>query len=196
MALTFPANPTNGQIYDQYVYDATAQSWRVYGSDTGITNVLDTKANLSGGNTFSGNQVLSSGVLQVSGQPSFRAYLLNLGSNPTGTLTFNQTQYNIGGHFNQSNGRFTAPISGRYLMSFRAFRQDGQSGNWVVSYFINGVQFPSRTYDDSDTSTGYGPTTSLVDVINLSANDYVNVIVSTGNIHGNDNAFFSGCFLG
>jgi hypothetical protein len=67
MALLFPANPTNGQIYDQYVYDASAQSWRVYGSDTGINSALDTinstlttKANLSGA-TFTGN-IVSPGV--------------------------------------------------------------------------------------------------------------------------------------
>jgi microcystin-dependent protein len=37
MALTFPANPANGQIYDQYIYDATSQSWRIYGSDTALS---------------------------------------------------------------------------------------------------------------------------------------------------------------
>jgi microcystin-dependent protein len=160
---------------------------------SGQTANLQEWLNSSGGINA---RVDPSGIVVLPNQPSFRAYLLNFGGNPTGTITFNQTQYNIGGHFNQSNGRFTAPISGRYLMSFRAFRNNEQSGNWVVSYFVNGVQYPSRAYDDSDTSNGYGPSTSLVDVISMSANDYVNVVVSTGNIHGNDNAFFSGYFLG
>jgi microcystin-dependent protein len=42
MALTFPANPTNGQIYDQYIYDAITESWRVYGSDTGFGQIVPT----------------------------------------------------------------------------------------------------------------------------------------------------------
>lgn len=196
MALTFPQNPTNNQVYGQYIFDSTSGTWKIYDNEYGLINVLATKANLTGGNTFSGNQIIASGNIQVPGQPSFRAYLHQLGSNPTGSLTFNTVEHNIGGHFNSSNGRFTAPITGRYLMSFHGFRQDGQSGNWVVEYFINGSVRQSRSYDDSDSSTGYGPNTSIVDVFSLSAGDYVTVNVTSGNLHGNDNCFFSGHFLG
>lgn len=31
-ALDFPANPTNGQVYEDYYYDATIASWRSLGS--------------------------------------------------------------------------------------------------------------------------------------------------------------------
>jgi microcystin-dependent protein len=32
MALDFPNNPVNGQVYDNYYYDASMQSWRAYGT--------------------------------------------------------------------------------------------------------------------------------------------------------------------
>jgi len=37
MALTFPANPIDGQFYDQYFYDAASESWRIYGVETTLS---------------------------------------------------------------------------------------------------------------------------------------------------------------
>jgi hypothetical protein len=81
-------------------------------------------------------------------------------------------------------------------MSFHAFRDNNQTGNWVIQYLVNGSVRQSRSYDDSDSSSAYGPSTAIVDVFSLSAGDYVNVQVQNGNVHGNDNCFFSGHFLG
>lgn len=141
MALTFPANPTNGQIYDQYVYDATAQTWRVYGSDTGITNVLATKANLSGGNTFSGNQVFSSGLISASSSPAFQAQrgsnLTFNSSSQTNAVPFDAVSVNIGNHYNSSTGKFTAPISGRYVFLAGIYGSVSMEQIWPI---INGVR--------------------------------------------------------
>lgn len=296
MALDFPSNPTNGQVYDNFIYDAAKGTWKSVSSgaspnyvtnavitatastsatvpltvngavsqsanlqewknsngvirasvdpdgklfangglktlyignntDTGVARIdMDASGTLVSTNTGSTiglrvrntkagftsdlqqwqnesgsalSRIDASGRVHLPNQPSFRAYYHELGSNPNGTLiNFNVIEHNIGGHFNASNGRFTAPISGRYLMSFHAFRQDGQSGNWVVQYLVNGSIRQSRSYDDSDSSTAYGPNTAIVDIFSLSAGDYVNVNVQNGNVHGNDNCFFSGHFLG
>jgi microcystin-dependent protein len=37
MALIFPANPIDGQFYDQYFYDAASESWRVYGVERALS---------------------------------------------------------------------------------------------------------------------------------------------------------------
>lgn len=37
MPLDFPANPTNGQTYDNYFYDASISSWRSSGTKAGLT---------------------------------------------------------------------------------------------------------------------------------------------------------------
>ena len=36
MALDFPSNPTNGQVYANYIYDSSITSWRNVNTDTGI----------------------------------------------------------------------------------------------------------------------------------------------------------------
>jgi hypothetical protein len=42
MALDFPASPTNGQIYEQYVYDSALPGWRSKGGAVAATYVSDT----------------------------------------------------------------------------------------------------------------------------------------------------------
>ena len=38
MPLDFPANPSNGQIYDDYYYDSASTSWRALGSNNGLAD--------------------------------------------------------------------------------------------------------------------------------------------------------------
>jgi hypothetical protein len=176
MALTFPANPTNGQIYDQYVYDASAQSWRVYGSDTGITNVLDTKASLSGGNTFSGSQTFSSGTVRALTQPSFSAKMMNVSgvAIPINTdLPFDTVRHNVGNHFNTSTRRFTAPVAGSYFFSFHIFKftQYANGTNTYWGFRVNGNEFLSTNHGLAGSDGGQ----SLSAIIYLNAGDFVSV---------------------
>jgi hypothetical protein len=193
MALTFPANPTNGQIYEQYVYDATAQSWRVYGSDTGITNVLATKANLSGGNTFSGNQIFNNFKLNPN-QPMFS---VGNESGPTTTatnkITFNQVQANVQNYWSTANHRFTAPIAGYYFFSHSVLNNTAAAMN--VAYYKNGStlslgQYP-RGYANSvqyiaNTASGF---------IYLAQNDYIELWCVGGVTHTN-HVNFTGFLVG
>lgn len=193
MALTFPANPTNGQIYDQYVYDATAQTWRVYGSDTGITNVLATKANLSGGNTFSGNQVFNDKIQQPN-IISFHAYGNAVGNQSIASgavVPFQNTRYNVGNAYNPSTYTFTAPVSGMYLFWFEAFNNSGAT--FRVALKVNG----SGRLGQGQAAAGnnYNQARS----VKLVAGDYVQVIVGTGTatIYGaEDHTEFSGMLIG
>lgn len=199
MALTFPANPTNGQIYDQYVYDATAQSWRVYGSDTGITNVLATKANLSGGNTFSGNQVFNSGIITSPSQPVFaamrRAGTLANASSRT-TIVFDVTHTNVGFAYNTSNGRFTAPVTGTYRFDMKVQKRSG--GALTMYWYKNGLEFDRCSYSDLG---GDSPGPGSFIYITLAAGDYVSVVyihTGGGDIYAASEYFtvFSGQLVG
>jgi hypothetical protein len=180
MALTFPANPTNGQIYDQYVYDATAQSWRVYGSDTGITNVLATKANLSGGNTFSGNQTFQGYVLKTN-QPRFQAFGASGSSGNSGVdWIFPSTYMNLGSNYNTSNGRFTAPIAGAYVFFWSNI---GNTQNTVYRYRIrkNGVNIDDVHLRLETGTTSYKENGVMMIVLDLAPNDYVNIFFQSDN---------------
>lgn len=57
MAIDFPANPTNGQVYGNYIYDSSITAWRNVNTDTGIgtlnamglKNVVPTSINVGSG---------------------------------------------------------------------------------------------------------------------------------------------------
>lgn len=116
----------------------------------------------------------NSGRVTMPYQPAFQAY------NPQGQFitgnteaAFNSTYVNIGGHYNTSTGRFTAPIAGRY-----AFHFDGlfdNLNNHHISMRKNGIQF--------DGSEGYSDGTNVCIsksmVWNLAAGDYVSIFVDT-----------------
>jgi hypothetical protein len=193
MALTFPANPTNGQIYDQYVYDATAQSWRVYGSDTGITNVLATKANLSGGNTFTGNQVFSNFISNPN-RPAFSARANSGSIAATQTFPYNVAPLNVGGHYNTSTYRFTAPVAGTYF--FATFVHiDGGSNN-QISFRVNNTDIMELKIQYSASAIYASLAGSFA--IYLNANDNVRVWHAAGTLTGTAEPFssFSGFLVG
>jgi hypothetical protein len=80
---------------------------------TGATPDISGKANLAGGNTFTGNQVFNSGVVRIPTQPAF--FVAANASTPNdSTIIWNMVRTNIGSGINTSNGRFTAPVAGTY----------------------------------------------------------------------------------
>ena len=116
----------------------------------------------------------SAGRVTMPYQPAFQAYNPQ-GQHITGNTeaAFNSTYVNIGGHYNTSTGRFTAPIAGRY-----AFHFDGlfdNLNNHHISMRKNGIQF--------DGSEGYSDGTNVCIsksmVWNLAAGDYVSIFVDT-----------------
>lgn len=193
MALTFPANPTNGQIYDQYVYDATAQTWRVYGSDTGITNVLATKANLSGGNTFTGSQTFSDRVLKPN-QPMF--FVVNdagATTSATNKITFNTVVNNVGSHWSAANNRFTAPVSGYYFFSHSILNSTAVA--MYVTYYKNGSALASNQFPRGYAGTTQYTSNDASGFISLAANDYIEAWCTGGVVH-NYHVNFSGYLVG
>ena len=104
--------------------------------------------------------------------------------------------FNTGSHFNASNGRFTAPIAGRYLFTASpGYKQSGQNFNF---YFrINGSDASEgcRFVDGGDDLVSHSTGTATV-IYNLSANDYVDVYIgSTHHVNLTFN-FFMGYLLG
>ena len=197
MALTFPANPTNGQIYDQYVYDATAQTWRVYGSDTGITNVLATKANLSGGNTFTGNQIFNSGIVSNPNKPAFAARSSGGSVASTQTYPYSVATVNIGSCYNTSTYRFTAPIAGTYIFSI--YHIGSNTATVRFKLFKNSTDLLSTGEAHQARANFTSDYTSMTSfwVVSASANDYFYVQIYAGTDYGSSEyAWFSGFLVG
>ncbi len=176
MALTFPQNPINGQVYGQYIFDSTSSTWKIYDNEYGLIDVLSTKANLSGGNTFSGNQIMPD-------KPAFLAYhqASDLTYGVGSTLAYPFTVYNIGNAYNASTSTFTAPVAGRYLFSINAngSYQAGVGGVPRAHWKINGADVANGIHLRGSDATGNGlEQRSQTVIFNLAASDSVKVVVS------------------
>ena len=138
----------------------------------------------------------SAGCVTTPYQPMFHATrTVHVAS--SGDITFNQVNRNVGGHYNASNGRFTAPISGNYLFCFSTLLYNlGYSTNARLQ--LNGGIF----YGMSSLGT-YGQHTGVYSgqggstIVHLNAGDYVAINVSHNgtNLHANY-TFFSGQMIG
>ena len=91
-----------------------------------------------------------------------------------GDIVFNLAHINNGNHYNTSNGRFTAPVSGLYFFCWSMLHEtiDGRSGSFYFK--VNGSQAPTTTNGFFDQSNDdYRANTSWNQILNLTANQYV-----------------------
>lgn len=142
----------------------------------------------------------SSERILMSNQPSFKAYRSGgqINNQTNIVLVFDNTSYagghNIGNHYNTSNGRFTAPIAGRYLMSAAMLTNNAFSSVSTVriDWRINGSQVHYLAHNH----LGNWVMESGAIIMNLSANDYVDLFMERGSGHYGTYSHFSGCLLG
>jgi hypothetical protein len=129
------------------------------------------------GGSGGGNNVLaidSSGRVTMPYQPAFRATDAPATST-NGVLYWANAPLNVGGHFNTSNGRFTAPVSGNYLFTMSMLFLTNNTNYARILFAVNGAT--STKYADTLTSAGavYLSLNGSA-VIGLSAGDYVTVV--------------------
>lgn len=122
-----------------------------------------------------GTSDIGGGPVNMSLQPAFDA-----GRN-AGYVTDDQNfiqdyvRTNIGSHYNSSNGRFTAPVAGQYLVMFRIFTHDsgGVAQAQVTLKKNGGDHMIFRAHKVG----GYHTPVQGTKVITLAANDYINTYV-------------------
>ena len=150
--------------------------------------------------TGGGNRLLidASGRVTTPNQPSFTAHLT---SNQAVTAYVDNTitgftcpsHGNVGSHFNTSNGRFTAPVTGFYL--FTGAIQTNTLSSLHIAFHMNGSAYESDSWIDHGSSTGGA---ELTRIMYLTANQYVTlVMLPTINQNVNANRTrFQGYLLG
>ena len=151
----------------------------------------------------------SSGRILTPTRPVFHVrYSAANSAGVQGYIVFNEVDFNTGGHYSTSNGRFTAPISGLYWFSFQSltagttggepvpaggnaavrFDKNGSGGSWSPKAYV---------YDASSADYSY---INLTHIIELSANDYIQVnfteLYSYTDGSGNFDPTFQGFLLG
>jgi len=193
------AGTPNGLYLYNEVHGSDSQIYMYGENDSGAiqgTNIkLDPDAE-----TFSligtGNQTAisidNSGRVTMPLQPSFH---VNGGPSKDGSNnlhSFGNVIHNIGSHYVNSNGRFTAPVAGRYLFNAGIYAVAGSNNMVSVSVNGGGSWASAHVFNESgQTSSG---TFSVV--LNLAASDYVTVICDYSIQGSTPRNFFSGHLLG
>lgn len=147
----------------------------------------------------------STGRVLTPARPAFRARLAGStqATGTQGTIVFETEDFDIGGNYNVSNGRFTAPIAGIYHFMFRglsagtgtgaansggdtAFGDLKKNGSVVAGarfyHYIQTGNFHSMLY--------------LNTTIQLNATDYVQVNMNTEFLYGDTTGAYDPCFEG
>lgn len=150
------------------------------GASRALVKMTNNRLFINYGSDFTGGVVIDSdtsvsGKLLIPNQPAFSA-TANYGTNYAGSLNpivFGIVNTNIGGNYNSSNGRFTAPVAGNYFFMSHGHR-NANNGYTTIRIRKNGTMF-SNAWNASAGSD----TVSCGGIINLAANDYVDVQMET-----------------
>ena len=151
--------------------------------------------------TGSGNptrlRIDNNGYVTTPSQPSFRITKTGGPFNTSGgTVVWNNVIHNTGSHYNTSNGRFTAPVAGTYIFHYYSIYQYNSS-NDLWDFKLNGSTFAgSRMHYTHDGVGSAWDNITNTQIIELNANDYVEVYASDQTLHGGDWTHFCGHLLG
>ena len=155
-------------------------------ADPNSAVLADAKLTIDGG----------TGAITMPAQPCFSA-ALPAATSQDNVIVFGGEHLDVGGHYDISNGRFTAPIAGNYYFSFWILMDPASAGAYSrVLFRKNGST--STQYTDNLESTDAGATADYHSVggaaiIPLSASDYVDLYNAGQNpTYGTSYGNFSG----
>jgi hypothetical protein len=160
--------------------------------------------------TWQDQSVTFGGIVTKPYQPAFRAGRSSSVTPGAGaTIVFNTTSgfgFNVGGHYNTSNGRFTAPVTGIYNFNTCVIWESLGSGQAMDDAFeikVNGstcsYSFRRAAYVANNTGIGGYYTDHATVLLNLTAGQYVEVVNRYAglSVHGNQNyCYFTGYLVG
>jgi|11BtaG_2_1085332.scaffolds.fasta_scaffold04715_3 hypothetical protein len=161
-------------------------------ADGGSAQLADTKMKIS-----------HEGYVTMPNQPAF-SYLgsksYTISTTGTQTMTGGNVwsssvnhAFNNGGHFNAGNGRFTAPVAGKYHFQFQCMASDFGSG---YLWFYMDINSTTKSYMQFNQQTNRMPIVHHM-YCNLSVNDYVTCLWTNNYVSGQIHyPGFSGALIG
>ena len=165
------------------------------GGETGKISVYNRDANSSSNTVME----LSASYITRPSHPYFDVSKSNGTVSSTNVVVYNNVYINNGNHYNNSNGRFTAPVDGHYQFWFGHIKGN-TSGVVRAKWRKNGGAYlhGSRELRHDDNAGQYGENGAVTLIASLNANDYVQVVVTAGTVYGSgsDYTYFCGTLIG
>lgn len=146
----------------------------------------------------------STGRILTPARPAFRARIAGSSSahGDQGVLVFETEDFDIGGNYNTSNGRFTAPVTGIYWFAFNIITATNTTGGTPTAGNSVAVKLQKNGSDIEGTlgysmiNANYQIVLNSVHIIQLSASDYIEVNVTSEFAYSDQNAFSDPTFQG
>lgn len=194
-------HPTNGGLIDierngTVVGEIWADDANTFAMQAVGARSLSFRTNASNRMTVNNN-----GYVLKPAQPAFKANYAGSGFTVSANakVSHNRQIMDIGGVYDPANDRFTAPIDGKYVMLFNIIFRGNYSNAWI-EFMKNGSKLTNeggRMHFSTNEGSNWH-TVWMCHVLNLSANDYVEVFNGGSQVeyHGNDWHQWSGYLLG
>ena len=147
----------------------------------------------------SGTLPLANGGTATTGAPAFAAYpsvAANLSNSTWTKIALNTKLYDTNNNFNTSTYRFTAPVAGKYNLSYHLTwyaDNTAYTSDLGMGFFKNGSSYVLGEYQISNVLNGISDFTvaSATVLMDLAANDYVEIKINPfGSSYGSGNFYF------
>jgi len=130
--------------------------------------------------------------ISKNGNPAFYARRNSVQN--TGVYVFNVEEFDTHNAYNTSNGRFTAPVAGRYVFTMYCI------SNGATSFWVEFRKNGTRVYNACPHTGNCGSYANVGGsiVVELAVNDYIDINAQSGSAYGggNDHNGFLGYMIG